>query len=218
MSKCLSNNGNCTCHKENLSVGDCPPSFNGDQNIYTDVYAGDSYLCDKYNLLESRALSKEEIDDLNIDLSSFFERIDNAYKVKCEVMEDGTLPCKKNQSDAGFDVFAPKDIIIEKGTVYQIPLNIRLHLPTDTYMEITSKSGLGLRGLLVFAGIIDQDYRGIPCVICTNLTDKPIEIKKGNKLAQGIMHPFSTRYEVEQVDKVDTNTDRGTGGFGSTGN
>jgi len=151
------------------------------------------------------------------------------YEIKCEVLDGGTLPCKAHATDAGFDVFATSDFVIYPGQVMKHPLNIRLQLPANTYASIESKSGLGAKGLLVFAGVIDQNYRGIPHVVMTNLRsadeqgawlsldESKIVIKKGQKLAQLIPYPFSTTYYVTQVDTVDTNTDRATGGFGSSG-
>lgn len=153
------------------------------------------------------------------------------YKIEVEVMADGKLPSKKNQTDAGFDLYATEDITIYPGQVKKHPLNIRMKLPAGTWAEITSKSGLGAQGLLVYAGVIDELYRGIPHVVMSNINviesidengyplmrTTPIVIKKGEKLAQLIMSPYSTQFYMEQVDKVDTATDRGEGGFGSTG-
>lgn len=156
---------------------------------------------------------------------------ENYFKIEVEVMEGGKLPAKANPTDAGFDVYATSDITIFPGQVMKHPLNIRLKLPESTWAEIASKSGLGAKGLLVYAGVIDQSYRGIPHVVMSNInliqgldpdgiplmrTD-PIIIKKGEKLAQLIMNPFSNQFYVQQVNKVDTNTDRGEGGFGSSG-
>jgi dUTP pyrophosphatase len=137
--------------------------------------------------------------------------------IKCEVLEDGRLPEKANMSDAGSDVFATSDIIIPPRGIIKHPLNIKLELPDNCYMEITSKSGNGSRGLLVYAGIIDEEYRGIVHVVAHNLTDQPLEFKKGHKLAQMIYHPYTKWTAFKQVDKVDPNTKRGAGGFGSTG-
>jgi dUTP pyrophosphatase len=153
------------------------------------------------------------------------------FKIEVEVLPDGKLPAKKNKTDAGFDLFATSDITIYPGQVLKHPLNIRMKLPKGTWGEITSKSGLGSQGLLVYAGVIDEEYRGIPHVVMSNIyliqgldpdgyplmrTD-PIVIKKGDKLAQLIMNPFSSEFFIEQVDSVETNTSRGEGGFGSTG-
>lgn len=171
------------------------------------------------------SLSKEEA-------QAVFEKIkSDAYKIEVEVMADGQLPSKKNQTDAGFDVYATSDITLYPGQVLKHPLNIKCKLPAGSYMRVETKSGLGSQGHLVYAGIIDELYRGIPHVVMTNVNlitgldedgfplmrTTPIVIKKGEKLAQLIMHPYSTEYYVEQVESVDTNTARGEGGFGSTG-
>lgn len=153
------------------------------------------------------------------------------FKIEVEVLEGGKLPAKANKTDAGFDVYATDDITIYPGQVIKHPLNIRLKLPINTWAEIASKSGLGAKGLLVYAGVIDQEYRGIPHVVMSNinLIEKvdeegfplmrtvPIVIKKGEKLAQLIMNPYSSEFYIQQVDKIDTATARGEGGFGSTG-
>jgi dUTP pyrophosphatase len=153
------------------------------------------------------------------------------FKIEVQVLADGRLPFKANPTDAGFDLFATSDITIYPGQVKKHPLNIILKLPEGTWGEITSKSGLGSKGLLVYAGVIDQDYRGIPHVVMSNInvishldedgiplmnTD-PIVIKKGDKLAQLIMNPYSSQFYIEQAEVIDTNTARGVGGFGSTG-
>lgn len=156
---------------------------------------------------------------------------EETYKIECEVLEDGQLPSKKNSKDAGFDVYATSDVSLYPGQVLKHPLNIRLKLPVNCWAEITTKSGLGSKGQLVYAGVIDQPYRGIPHVVMTNvnlivgidadgfplMSTQPIIIKKGEKIAQLIMNPYSEHYYIEQVEKVDTNTERGEGGFGSTG-
>jgi dUTP pyrophosphatase len=142
--------------------------------------------------------------------------------VRCQVLEHGKLPVKAHATDAGYDLFATEDFDIYPGEVVKHPLNIQLELPDSTYAEVTSKSGNGVKGLLVYAGIIDEGYRGIVHVIMTNLNhnipSKKLSILKGQKIAQMIMHPYSKHYTMEQVESVDSNTDRGAGGFGSSGN
>ena len=153
------------------------------------------------------------------------------YEIQVEVLEGGTMPTKAHKTDAGWDLYATSDITIYPGQVMKHPLNIRLALPTNTWAEITSKSGLGSKGLLVYAGVIDQAYRGIPHVVFTNLwiidqidengyplmRTNPIVIKKGEKLAQLIMNPYNEAFYMTQVEQVETDTDRGAGGFGSSG-
>ena len=168
------------------------------------------------------------------------------YRIECEVLEGGTLPRKAHPSDAGFDLFAAEDVVINPGQVVKVPLNIKFKLPVNSWARIETKSGLGSKGMLVYAGVIDRDYRGVPHVVCTNLklkkteerfianivnpnipgteteevlvdNDQPIVIQKGQKIAQMTMNPHSEEFYIAQVDKVDAKTSRGSGGFGSTG-
>lgn len=170
---------------------------------------------------------------MNIDEAKAFAQklFQETHEIKVEVLEGGKMPSKAHATDAGWDLYATEDITIYPGQVMKHPLNIRLQLPSNTWAEITSKSGLGAKGLMVYAGVIDQSYRGIPHVVFTNLwiidqideqgfplmRTQPIVIKKGDKLAQLIMNPYSDQFYLTQVDQVDTNTDRSTGGFGSSG-
>jgi dUTP pyrophosphatase len=154
-----------------------------------------------------------------------------AHRVEVKIENDGKLPNKVRQSDAGFDVFATEDIILYPGQVKKHPLNIRLKLPKGSWAEITTKSGLGSKGQLVYAGVIDEEYRGIVHVIMTNVNiidcldeqgiplmrTEPIVIKKGEKVAQMIMSPYNSQFFIEEVQELDMNTSRGEGGFGSSG-
>lgn len=148
------------------------------------------------------------------------EMYNEAYEIEVEVLDGGRLPFKAHRTDAGFDLFATSDVEIIPGQIMKHALNIRMKLPRGTYAQIESKSGLGGKGLLVYAGVIDENYRGIPHVVGANLNiheGKPILVKKGAKLAQMTMRPHANDYFMTQVESVDTDTDRGQGGFGSTG-
>lgn len=154
-----------------------------------------------------------------------------AYRIEVKVEDGGKLPHKVRVSDAGFDLFATEDITLYPGQSGKTPLNVRLKLPINTYAEITTKSGLGSKGHSVRAGIIDEEYRGVINVIHSNvaliagidpegfplMNTEPLVIKKGDKIAQLIMHPYNKQYFIEEVQEIDTNTSRGEGGFGSTG-
>lgn len=172
-------------------------------------------------------MNKEEIQDK-------MKRIhEQAYKIEIQILDGGMLPVKAHQSDAGFDLFATDDIEICVGQVIKHPLNFKMKLPPGTYAEIKSKSGLGSKGMLVFAGVIDEGYRGIPHVVATNVNSydqeyyqgrmglmnrrRTIKISKGQKMAQMIVYPFAAAYYVVEVDSIVEDTDRGAGGFGSSG-
>ena len=156
---------------------------------------------------------------------------EQSFKIEVKVEADGKLPHKVRYTDAGYDLFATEDITLYPGQSGKTPLNVRLKLPMNTYAEITTKSGLGSRGHSVRAGIIDEEYRGVINVIHSNvalisgqdsdgfplMNTEPLLIKKGDKLAQLIIHPYSNQYYVIEVEELDMNTSRGEGGFGSTG-
>ena len=139
------------------------------------------------------------------------------YKIEVEVLEGGKIPCKAHNTDAGFDLYATEDIIFKRGQVTKSPLGFKMKLPQGTYAHINGKSGLGCRGLCLLAAIVDENYRGQPNIVATNMVDEEIFIAAGNKVAQMIIHPYSSEYYLEQVDYVSEDTDRGAGGFGSTG-
>ncbi len=150
------------------------------------------------------------------------------YEICVEVQYEkfGKLPTKAHATDAGFDLYATEDIKLYPGQVIKHPLNIKLQLPKGSWAEITTKSGLGSKGQLVYAGVIDEAYRGIPHVVMTNVKLKneknkdnidPIIVLKGEKIAQLIMNSYSPFYYLTEVKEVDSNTDRGDGGFGSSG-
>lgn len=177
-------------------------------------------------------MENSDKDKINAHLKALRESM---FKIEVEVIEGGKLPAKAHLTDAGFDVYATDDITLYPGQVQKHPLNIRMKLPSGSWARVETKSGLGSKGMLVYAGVVDESYRGVPHVIMTNMnwnatpfTDEdgqpnlhmnpqPIVVKKGEKLAQVTMNPHSNDYYIEQVESVDTATDRGEGGFGSTG-
>lgn len=145
------------------------------------------------------------------------QMVKDTYCIKCQVLDGGKVPEKANINDAGFDVFATEDIVIRKGEMTKHPLNIKLEIPRGAYLHVHVKSGLGSKGMAITSCVVDEGYRGIPHVVATCLVDEPIVIKKGQKLAQLVPYPFSTNYYFEEVESVDEKTNRGAGGFGSTG-
>lgn len=155
------------------------------------------------------------------------KNLESKYIIEVEIEEDGYLPTKANVDDAGFDLRATHDIIIYPGQVVKHPLNVKMKFSHgDNYASIESKSGLGAKGLLIFAGVIDAGYRGRVHAVMSNLkltnadgtpNQEPIVIKKGDKLCQFIPFPFSTKYQILQIAKIEATTTRGTGGFGSSG-
>lgn len=132
---------------------------------------------------------------------------------------DAIIPNYAHAGDAGMDLYSIQDDIIEPLSWKLIPTGLACELPEGTEGQVRSKSGIALKnGVFVLntPGTIDENYRGEIGVILYNLNTKaPFEIKKGQKIAQYVINA------IEYVDTVEveelSSTDRGEGGFGSTG-
>lgn len=127
------------------------------------------------------------------------------------------MPTRGTPGAAGFDLYAavPCEILARGGGIIQ--LDIALEIPPGYYGRIAPRSSLAAKFHIdVGAGVIDSDYRGPVGVVLFNLKDTPFVIKHGDRVAQLIIEPYNTA-ELLQVDTLDMNTERGSGGFGSTG-
>lgn len=130
--------------------------------------------------------------------------------------QDAFLPTRGSSESAGLDLYSPIDTVIEPGKRLLIPLDISISIPSSTYGHILPRSGLALKwGIHVGAGVIDSDYRGNVGVLLFNLGELPFVVKRGDRIAQMVIKPYE-KVEVEEVEEID-DTERGKGGFGSTG-
>ena len=133
--------------------------------------------------------------------------------------KDAIIPDYAHKGDAGMDLYSIQDDIIEPLTWKLIPTGLACELPEGTEGQVRSKSGIALKnGVFVLntPGTVDENYRGEIGVVLYNLnTKEPFVIKKGQKIAQYVINAieYVDTIEVEQLDS----TDRGEGGFGSTG-
>ena len=126
------------------------------------------------------------------------------------------MPERANPTDAGADVFSAKTLVVDPRGKAVVPLDISLAVPAGYYMRVAPRSGLAAKKFIdVGAGVIDTDYRGPVGVVIFNHSDLPFEIERGAKIAQLILE----KIDCPEFTSVDTlpDTDRGSGGFGSTG-
>ena len=129
---------------------------------------------------------------------------------------DAKLPTRATVGSAGYDLYSPDSGTIQPMERLLIPLHISIQLPVGTYGQIAPRSGLALKyGIQVGAGVIDEDYRGNVGVLLFNVSDKPFEFKKGDRVAQLIVKSYKSP-EIKQVEQLDE-SNRGDGGFGSSG-
>lgn len=127
-------------------------------------------------------------------------------------------PARAHDTDAGLDLYVPEGqgCLVRSGAVYTIDLGVRAAIPEGHYGQLTLRSSAGQKGLTVpnGVGIIDSGYRGNIKVLVTALAD-PVLVAAGERICQLIILPLP-RVTME-IGVVEDDTDRGAGGFGSTG-
>lgn len=146
--------------------------------------------------------------------------MDQILKIK-KLREGAVVPQRATEGSAGLDLRACIDspITLAPGDLAMIPAGIAISLPDRGYAAfVFARSGLGVKhgvSLSNGVGVIDSDYRGEICVGLCNLGSQPYEIQPGERVAQLVVMPVCP-LPVQQVEELDE-TQRGAGGFGSTG-
>jgi len=131
---------------------------------------------------------------------------------------NGKLPTRGSEFSAGWDLYSSEDIMLCHGTRKLIDTDIIVSIPKGWYGRIAPRSGLALKnGINVLAGVVDSDYRNYVKVLLFN-HGEDITILKGDRIAQLIITKYndSPLIQVNSKEELGT-TERGTGGFGSTG-
>lgn len=138
-----------------------------------------------------------------------------------KVSENAVMPKRATGGSAGLDLCACIDapITLQGGETALVPTGLAIELPSADYGAfIFARSGLAIKhgiGLLNSVGVIDSDYRGEIKVGLINQINEAYTIEPGERIAQMVIMPVSMM-PVEEVDTLGE-TDRGAGGFGSTG-
>lgn len=128
------------------------------------------------------------------------------------------LPSYATEHAAGLDVVAAESLTLSPGARHAVATGFAIAIPHGYEVQVRPRSGLALKfGItcLNTPGTIDSDYRGEVKVILANLGDAPFPIVRGERIAQLVPAPVQQARFVE-VDWLDE-TERGSGGFGSTG-
>lgn len=139
---------------------------------------------------------------------------------KLEHAGDLPLPSYESAFAAGMDIRAALDepFSLEPGQRTLIPTGLQMALPKGYEAQIRPRSGLAYRNgitMLNTPGTIDADYRGEVKVLAINHGEEPFVIHHGDRIAQMVIAPVQ-QFEVEEADQL-PGTERGEGGFGSTG-
>ncbi|MFA6521241.1 MAG: dUTP diphosphatase [Candidatus Gracilibacteria bacterium] len=141
-------------------------------------------------------------------------------KIKIKRVDDSLpLPKYETAGSVGFDFVAREDTIIEAKKVGMVPGNVVVEVPVGYMLMVSLRSSTPRKkGLLMphGIGVIDHDYCGPEDEIKVqvyNFTDASVEVKRGDKIAQGIFVRID-KFEWEEVDRI---KEKSRGGFGSTG-
>lgn len=123
---------------------------------------------------------------------------------------------KGHDTDSGYDLKTTRAFKLLTQQLKLIPTSLFLELDKNIEAQVRPKSSISSKGILVHFGTVDSDYRGEVKVVMQNLNDFGVEFEAGQKIAQ-IVFNEKTDVVLEHTENIENNTDRGTGGFGSTG-
>ncbi|HHT7013359.1 dUTP diphosphatase [Bacillus paranthracis] len=143
-------------------------------------------------------------------------------RVKIKRLKDVELPKYAKPGDSGFDLVAAEDTIIWPGETKVVPTGVAFEIPPGFELQVRPRSGISRNTKLrVILGTVDSGFRGEVGVIVDN-TERNLGtnmkahiIERGTRIAQGVIAPVITAHFVE-VDEL-SDSERGKGGFGSTG-
>ena len=182
---------------------------------------------DNYNAYEDNKLSE----NINIIQSAKKDAIYNVLKRNYETLlrngeyeeflkvktlfDNVTLPKRQTEDSAGYDICSYSGCVIPGNSHRLIDTGLSFTVPEGTYGQLMPRSSLSCKGLLVGAGVIDRDYTGNVKVLIHNLNSSDYEIHAGDRVAQLILKKISTP-DVLEVESLQE-SERGEGGFGSTG-
>jgi dUTP pyrophosphatase len=136
------------------------------------------------------------------------------------IHEDARAPVRGSAGAAGYDLHAAEDVVIPARQRKLVHTGIAFEIPQGYYGRVAPRSGLAAKhGIDVLAGVCDEDYRGEVCVILINHGDADFAVNTGDRIAQFIFEKIGVPADgLEEVPyDVLSLTDRGGGGFGSTG-
>ena len=136
-------------------------------------------------------------------------------ELECMVQPGARLPKRAHPSDAGADLFSHDDCEIYPGEQKLVDTGIAIKIPEGYGGFIFNRSSQGKKGITIphSVGVIDSDYRGNLKVLLKNISEDPYKIEVGDRIAQLVIMPVL----LPEFKDIWNDTQRGTGGFGSTG-
>lgn len=138
-------------------------------------------------------------------------------KVRLKKSDEAITPSYQTEKSAGLDLHSVEDVTLKPGQIVTVRTGLHMALPEGTELQIRPRSGLAAKhGITVLnaPGTVDADYRGEIKVVLINFSEKTYNIKKFDRVAQGVLAKYEHMDFIE-VDNLDQTTRNG--GFGSTG-
>lgn len=135
--------------------------------------------------------------------------------MKIKLDKRACVPTRAHETDAGLDIYARETKIVPARGNACFDTGVHIELPKGTTGFLKSKSGLNVKHDITSEGVIDVGYTGSIIVKLYNNGDKDYVVREGDKISQLVILPIVTP-EIEIVDELE-DTDRGEGGFGSSG-
>jgi len=128
------------------------------------------------------------------------------------------LPRRASAGAAGYDLYSTENVCIYPGKRATISTGIAIRMPEGVYGRVAPRSSLAVKhGICVGAGVIDPDYRGeIKVLLFNHSKNHQYQVNEGDRIAQLILEKYETPLIVQMFGDLDE-TERGQGGFGSTG-
>ena len=139
----------------------------------------------------------------------------NAPQLPCLVEDKAFLPKRANPNDAGADLMSVEDLEIYPGEQKLVGTGVATKIPQGYAGFVFNRSSQGKKGITIphSVGVIDSDYRGEIKVLLKNISEDPYKISRGDRIAQLVIIPVF----LPEFTDIWNDTERGTGGFGSTG-
>lgn len=136
-----------------------------------------------------------------------------------KIDKNAIIPAYQTDGSSGFDLCSTEDISIKPTERALVSTGLVFAVPLGYELQVRPRSGLAFKkGITVLntPGTVDSDYRGEVKIIVINLGKEDFIVKKGDRIAQGVISAIN-KVELKEVENIDENTARGAGGFGSTG-
>lgn len=176
------------------------------EDLFFNVFANPNY----YPVGETTDTVGRHLECINHVMGSFWE-------IGCKLLNtNAKLPTNAHSSDAGWDLYSTASVTISPKQRKTISTGISLQIPSGFVGLIWPRSGLAVKqGVDVLAGVIDAGYRGEVKVCLYNTSDEIISIEIGDRIAQ-ILFQEVPKFKLIEVEELNE-TDRNSGGFGSSG-